>query len=475
MWTVIHANIIAAISLAAIGAITAPLSAALLAAAGTIGFGWLAVEGGRPARRIVNMVTAVRPAASIAVLTAIAAGVGPNAVLFWLLVAAELSDFADGFIARRVGSSAFGATLDAESDAFLILALSFVAVAWHGLGRWVIVAGLLRYAVALPFFLLPSPRFPTLFRGFAKFACAVGAIALLVACAPASMLGATARTVAAWIAVALIALSFAFEAVIRIVGALGRRGEPARLTAGVLRSLLTYYAVPLRLLRARSFFGRFVRPGALVIDVGAHVGNRVRAFRSLGASVIAVEPQPVFAELLHRLYGADDDVSIQAVACGAAPGEARLQLDPRHPTLATLSREWVRTIDTHYADVGVRWSESHSVPVRTLDQLIAQHHDRFGVPTFIKIDAEGYEAEILRGLTRPVRCISIEFLPAAIELAREAIEEIERLGEYRFAYSMVESMRLEHDSWMSATDLLRVLQAMPTDGRSGDIYAVRAG
>src|ERR1700741_472726 len=62
--------------------------------------------------------------------------------------------------------------------------------------------------------------------------------------------------------------------------------------AGLVRSLAIYHAIPLRERRLKSFYRRFVRPGDLVFDVGAHVGNHVRAFSSLGCRVVAVEPQP---------------------------------------------------------------------------------------------------------------------------------------------------------------------------------------
>ena len=45
-------------------------------------------------------------------------------------------------------------------------------------------------------------------------------------------------------------------------------------------------------------YGQFVRPGDLVFDVGAHVGDRIAAFRRLGARVVAVEPQPALVRTL---------------------------------------------------------------------------------------------------------------------------------------------------------------------------------
>jgi hypothetical protein len=61
---------------------------------------------------------------------------------------------------------------------------------------------------------------------------------------------------------------------------------------GVLRSLRIYYGDRKRRDAMDALYRRFIRPGDLAFDVGAHVGDRVASFRRLGARVVAVEPQP---------------------------------------------------------------------------------------------------------------------------------------------------------------------------------------
>ena len=41
-----------------------------------------------------------------------------------------------------------------------------------------------------------------------------------------------------------------------------------------------------------SIIYQFLQPGDLVFDVGAHVGNKTEIYRSYGARVVCVEPQP---------------------------------------------------------------------------------------------------------------------------------------------------------------------------------------
>jgi FkbM family methyltransferase len=116
-------------------------------------------------------------------------------------------------------------------------------------------------------------------------------------------------------------------------------------------------------------------------------------FLRLGAKVIAFEPQrDCIQELQARLGSHPHLVPINA-AVGSSSGQRTFYIE-RHRTASSLVKDWQGEV------VG-----SVEVPVTTLDDAIA----KFGVPQHCKIDVEGYELEVLKGLSRAIPTLSYEY------------------------------------------------------------------
>jgi len=217
-------------------------------------------------------------------------------------------------------------------------------------------------------------------------------------------------------------------------------------------------------------YGQFIKDGDLVFDVGSHVGDRVASFTRLGARVVAVEPQPAMVAVLKLLHGRNPAVTIEPVAVGREAGSANLMINPRNPTVSTASQEFVSAAHNAPGWETQRWTRTIQVPVTTLDALIGKH----GKPVFIKIDVEGFEAEVLAGLTQPVRALSFEFTTIQRDVARACIERCRALGYTRFNSALGESQALIHEQWVGGDAMAAWLAALPHAANSGDIYAALA-
>ena len=143
-------------------------------------------------------------------------------------------------------------------------------------------------------------------------------------------------------------------------------------------------------------------------------------------------------------------------------------MSERTPTVTTLSPSWreARSADADFT--GVHWNRSVEVAVTTLDALV----ERFGTPSFVKIDVEGAEADVLAGLSHPVpnRFFRIP-APRARPRRPTCTRRLDQLGDYRFTWSAGESFRLQADAWVSGPELIAALRTPAAQRRSGDIYA----
>lgn len=138
-----------------------------------------------------------------------------------------------------------------------------------------------------------------------------------------------------------------------------------------------------------------------------------------------------------------------------------------NPTVSTVSPAFVEAARDAPGWETQRWNETIDIEVTTLDALIARH----GVPAFIKLDVEGFEAEALHGLSHKVSALSFEFTTIQRNVALACIERCSAIGYTRFNAALGESQALVGE-WMDASAAADWLIALPQSANSGDIYAV---
>ncbi|MHB8206946.1 FkbM family methyltransferase [Mucilaginibacter sp.] len=175
--------------------------------------------------------------------------------------------------------------------------------------------------------------------------------------------------------------------------------------------------------RKSVFYGSFVKKGDICFDVGANVGNRIMPLLEIGAVVVAVEPQDQCYKYLRRKFG--DRIALVKKGLGEAEAVKSFHLSD-DSTISSFSDDWISAVKKTSRFKEKKWNKTVSVEMTTVDHVIKL----YGQPSFIKIDVEGYELEVLKGLSQSINMISFEYtVPEQPERAVQCIEQIEKFNE----------------------------------------------
>jgi len=203
----------------------------------------------------------------------------------------------------------------------------------------------------------------------------------------------------------------------------------------------------------------------LIFDIGANHGTKTDVYLRLGARVIAVEPdelcQEVLKEKFQRYRLAPKPVVIVGKALSDSATKTEMWIDGQGSAVNTLSQKWAETLKADKARFehihsALDFSRRKTVETTTLDQLIAEH----GLPFFVKIDVEGYEVCVVRGLNRTVPFLSFEvnlpeFRPEGIECVK-LLEGLAADGKFNYAPDCKRGLAL--GEWLDAQKFLPVLE-----------------
>jgi FkbM family methyltransferase len=205
-------------------------------------------------------------------------------------------------------------------------------------------------------------------------------------------------------------------------------------------------------------------PGDVVFDVGANAGDKAQSYLDRGARMVCIEPQPEMISRLKQRFSTNPNVDIVEKALGRRPCEMSMSICSESPTISTLSDAWKKG---RFADQ--TWDQSVMVSVTTLDQIVSE----YGIPRYTKIDVEGFEKEVVSGLSRRLGIISFEFTSEYLSDAFEVLGHLIGIGYSNFNVSIGESNSFALSNWVKYYDLVPILlqNCQQHSALWGDIYA----
>ena len=242
--------------------------------------------------------------------------------------------------------------------------------------------------------------------------------------------------------------------------AIAFKAQAKRIRAGLFPAARSFYRRVSRSTRAarqadRRFYSAFIRPGDLVFDVGVNLGQKSEVFLECGAEVVGIEPNPLCGPTLHHLFDGEPRFTLVPKALAASEGRMVLHFAGTSST-ASLRRDW--------AWVGLEGRPVQAeVEVTTLDRLLSEH----GVPQFCKIDVEGFEPEVLAGLSQPIDCVSFEYHLQEPDRLQACIRHLAGLSDVRLNAIAMNGDGFVLPNWVRPAEL--DLARLPAEG---DCFAV---
>lgn len=215
--------------------------------------------------------------------------------------------------------------------------------------------------------------------------------------------------------------------------------------------------------KQRELYKQFIKQGSLCFDVGANVGNRTAMFLELGGKVVMVEPQKDCYEKLEKRFP-----NLPLIKKGLGGSESTEKLYVSDVSLiSSFSKSHVDMMQEDRFK-GANWDKTIDIEMTTLDNLIKEH----GVPDFCKIDVEGYEYDVLKGLSQPIKSLSIEYIvPENKEVVLNCITHLSKLGNIECNLSHGETMDFHLSKWKNGPEMIDYVQSQDfIDTSYGDIY-----
>jgi FkbM family methyltransferase len=190
----------------------------------------------------------------------------------------------------------------------------------------------------------------------------------------------------------------------------------------------------------------------LVFDIGANTGYKTNMFLKLGAQVVAVEPDKLNQEILRQSFLnyrlIRKPLAIIGKAVSDKIGWNVMWIHEPGSAMNTLNPKWAESLKTDDTRFGtfLRFDSKVEVETTTLEELVRLH----GRPFYVKIDVEGHEASVLKGLRSIVPFVSFEInLPQFQQELFQCIELLEGLapgGHFNYTSEVLRGLTL--DEWL---------------------------
>lgn len=204
-----------------------------------------------------------------------------------------------------------------------------------------------------------------------------------------------------------------------------------------------------------------------IFDIGCNVGNWIKANYDPDIRFIGVEASPKTAHICRSNFIDKENVFILNFLVTSESGKSEnfYECEAEGGVLSTASTDWKDK--GRFANY--KYQEAIKVNTISLDFLI----NLFGIPEEIKIDVEGFELEVLQGLSQKVNLLSFEWSEEFLDKNVHCIVQLIKIGFSEFYLKEDDPYTFKPEKWYSATEIIEQLTHYLPERKTawGMIYA----
>lgn len=182
----------------------------------------------------------------------------------------------------------------------------------------------------------------------------------------------------------------------------------------------------------------------IIFDIGAHNGEKSIKLINFFSKIVLVEPQPNCIEILKNKFSKLENAIIVQAGLSSKEEILDLKINSSNPLISTFSEHWDKGRFKNS-----KWDKTLKIKTITLDKLIS----KYGQPSYIKIDVEGFEYNVIKGLSKKTGIISFEFTSEFFQDSIMCLDYLENLGYKKFNFSEGERKKF-NTSWLNKNQLI---------------------
>lgn len=182
----------------------------------------------------------------------------------------------------------------------------------------------------------------------------------------------------------------------------------------------------------------------LLFDIGANRGDAVIAGLNKGYKVVAVEAAPRIFQVLENNFKGNPNVKLLKFAVAPTDFKTVKFYECIEDGLSTLNKDWL-TADTMPYKGKQFWEiDVPTISISTLVKL-------YGEPDLIKIDVEGAEWEVFKGMWDKHGTLTFEWTDVTIDEHEHQLRYLEHIGYTEVGPQYIEHHLQEPEKWYDIT------------------------